>query len=179
MKKAYVIFPLLAMLIFFGFWWNFTSKYEAEQAEKERLARVAKEEKLKKEAEDRKAAIQQAIAMAEARKQEREAKTAMLQAERDARQHAKEASDKAFRDKEKLARQVERLQKDVQTEKDLIAKLEEKKQLLVGEEAFLRKYVTVAESNQSGLQNVLEQIAKADEAARLRAIAEANAKKNK
>lgn len=176
MKKAYVIFPLLAMLIFFGFWWNFNSKYEAEQLEKDRLARVAREDKLKKEAEERKIAIQQAVAAADARKQERETKAAMLQAERDTRQHAKEASDKAFRDKEKLARQVERLQNDVETEKGLIDKLEEKKKLLVKDEAFLRKYVTLAETNQQGLQDVLEQIAKADTA---RALAEAAAAKKK
>ena len=32
MKKVYVIFPALAMLIFFGFWWNFSDKFEAKKA---------------------------------------------------------------------------------------------------------------------------------------------------
>lgn len=177
MKKAYVIFPALAMLIFFGFWWNFTSKYDAAQAEKAKLARAAKEQKLMKEAEERKIAIQQAVAAAEARKKEREAKSAMLQAERDARQHAVEAKDKAYRDKEKLARQAERLEKDISTEKDLIAKLDEKKRILVSDEAFLRQYVTLAESNQQGLQDVLQQIAKADTARALAEAAAARAKK--
>jgi colicin import membrane protein len=172
MKKAYVIFPFLAMLIFFGFWWNFTSNYEAKQAEHAKLVRMERDKKLQKEADDRKLAIQEAIAASEARKKENEAKEAKAQADRDARQAAREASEKAFRDKEKLARQLERLTKDVQTEKDAIAKIEAHKKISVEEEAFLRKYVTMAEDNQNGLNRVLQKIAAADAA---RAAADAAA----
>lgn len=176
MKKAYVLFPILAMLIFFGIWWNYNAKYQAAKAEKARQALEARDAKLIAEAEERKIAIQMAVAAAEARKLERDAKNAQQQAEKEARQQAKEASDKAYRDKEKLARQKERLIKDVETEKEAIAKLEERKRLLVNEEAFLRQYVRMAENNQKGLQQVLERI-NAAEAARAKAAAEAARKR--
>ncbi|MBW7893530.1 MAG: hypothetical protein H3C27_00325 [Opitutaceae bacterium] len=172
MKKVYVLFPVIAMLIFFGIWWNYNAKYEAAKAEKARLAREARDAKLIAEAEERKLAIQMAVAAAEARKQERDAKNAQQQAEKEARQQAKEASDKAYRDKEKLARQKERLIKDVETERETIAKLEERKGILLSEETFLRQYVRMAESNQQGLQHVMEKINAADVA---RAKAEADA----
>lgn len=178
MKKAYVLFPVLAMLIFFGIWWNYNAKYEAAKAEKARLAREARDAKLIAEAEERKLAIQMAVAAAETRKQERDAKNAQQLAEKEARQQAKEASDKAYRDKEKLARQKERLIKDVETEHEAIAKLEERKRTLNSEEAFLRQYVRMAENNHQGLQRVLEKIAAAD-TARAKADAEAAAARKK
>lgn len=178
MKKAYVIFPTLAMLIFFGFWWNFSSEYEAKLADKARIVRDAKAAELLQEAKDRETAILDAVAVQEQRKQERIAREEQRQKEREERQLAREASTKAFRDKEKLVRQVERLTGDVAVEKEIVEKLEERKRVLVADEAFLRKYVALAETNQKELTQTIQRIAAAD-AARAAALAAAEAAKKK
>ncbi len=179
MKKAYVIFPAVALVIFFGFYWNFHSKYEAVIAERAHQVRLDKEAKQRKEAEDRALAIKDALIAQEKRKQERVAKEAKDRADHDARQLAIEARDKAFRDRDKLTKQRDRLTDEVAAEKVAIAKLEDQTRKAVDEEAFLRKYVLQAETNQKGLTAVLDKIAAADAArAAAEAAAAAAAKKN-
>jgi len=177
MKKAYVIFPVLAMLIFFGFWWNFSSVYDAKQAAIAQQIKLEKQQKLEQEANDRAKAIQDAVANQAIRKAEREAREAQKQKDREERQAAKEASQKAFRDKEKLGRQSARLTEDVKAEEDAIAKLEDRKKFLIGEKAFLREYVLKAESNQNNLTQVIQKIIAADEARAKAAKAAADAAK--
>ncbi|MCF7688976.1 MAG: hypothetical protein K9M98_07780 [Cephaloticoccus sp.] len=177
MKKAYVIFPVLAMLIFFGFWWNFSSVYDAKQAAIAQQIKLEKQQKLEQEANDRAKAIQEAVANQAIRKAEREAREAQKQKDREERQAAKEASQKAFRDKEKLARQSARLAEDVKAEQDAIAKLEDRKKFLIGEKSFLREYVLKAESNQNSLTQVIQKIIAADEARAKAAKAAAEAAK--
>lgn len=176
MKKVYVLFPALAMLIFFGYWWNFSSKYEAKQAAIKEVARQERIADLEKEADDRKEAIKAALATQEVRRREREAKETKRQADREQRQTDIEARRQADREKQKLERQLARLKTDVQTEKDNIAGIEEHKRVLSGDEAFLRKYVSLAENNEADITKVIERIAAAD-AARAKAIADAAAAK--
>ena len=102
---------------------------------------------------------------------------AQKQKDREERQAAKEASQKAFRDKEKLGRQSARLTEDVKAEEDAIAKLEDRKKFLIGEKAFLREYVLKAESNQNNLTQVIQKIIAADEARAKAAKAAADAAK--
>lgn len=176
MKKVYVIFPALALLLFFGYWWNFNAQYEAKkQAAVEQAARD-KQEKLEQEARDRKLAIEQALANQEEQRKEREERDAKKQKEREERQAAKDARDRADRERQKLKRQLELLNEDVQKEVAAVDKLEERKKFLVGEEAFLREYVAKAEANQSELTQVIQKIAAA-EAARAKAAAAAEAAK--
>ena len=177
MKKAYVIFPTLAMLIFFGYWWSFSSDYEAKQAAIAEKAKQEKIQKLEQEARDREQAIKEAVAAQEERRIEREAKEAQKLKDREERQLAKEASTKAFREKEKLTLQLKRLNEDVQNESAEIAKLEASKELHIQEEAFLRQYVTKAETNQSDMTQVIQKIAAADAAAKAAADAAAAAAK--
>lgn len=178
MKKTYVYFlvPLIGLIIFGAVYWNFSAGYEAKEAEKARLVKEAKAEKLRLEAKNRELAIKDAIAGQERRKKERALKEAKDRADRDAREAATEVMHKAQRDQEKFARQVERLEKEVRTEKDAIAKLDDDKKKLVEEEAFLRIYVKQAESNVRKLAEVLDKIVAAD-AARAAADAAAAAAK--
>ena len=178
MKKSYIYFlvPLIGLIGFGALYWNFSQGYEAKIAEKARLVRVAKEEKLKTEAENRKKAIEDAIEAQERRKAEKAAKEAKEQANQEARQLALEARDKANRDQLKLAQQIERLEKDVKVEEAAIAKLEEDRKRAADEEQFLKTYVKQAEANTKSLTEVLEKINAADAA---RAAAEALAAKSK
>src|SRR5690606_3392913 len=127
MKKSYIYFlvPLIGLIAFGALYWNFSQGYEAKIAEKARLVRVAKEDKLKAEAENRKKAIEDAIEAQERRKVEKAAKEAKEQANQEARQLALEAREKANRDQLKLVQQIERLEKDIKVEEAAIAKLEE------------------------------------------------------
>ena len=178
MKKSYIYFlvPLIGLIAFGALYWNFSQGYEAKIAEKARLVRVEKEEKLKTEAKNREKAIKDAIEAQERRKAEKAAKEAKEQANQEARQLALEARDKANRDQLKLAQQIERLEKDVKVEEAAIAKLEEDRKRAADEEQFLKTYVKQAEANTKSLTEVLEKINAADAA---RAAAEALAAKSK
>ena len=63
MKKSYIYFlvPLIGLIAFGALYWNFSQGYEAELAERERIVRVQKEEKLKAEAKNREKAIKDAV----------------------------------------------------------------------------------------------------------------------
>lgn len=177
MKKVYVIFPALALLLFFGYWWSYNKQYEADKLAAEEAKRQALIDKREQEARDRETAIKQALEKQAEQRAEREAREAKRQAEREERQAAKEARDKADRERQKLKRQLELLTQDVEKEAEAVTKLEERKKFLVAEEAFLRTYVTKAEANQSALTQVIQKIADA-EAARAKAAAEAAKQKS-
>lgn len=177
MKKTYVYFlvPLIGLIVFGAIYWNFNAGYEAREAAKKEALVQAKHAKLEKEAKDRELAIKDAVAAQERRKAEKAAKEAKDKADRDARIAALEARDKANRDQVRLSNQKDRLEKDVKTEKDLIAKLEADKKLAVEEYNFLKDYVKQAEANTKRLNDVVEKIGAAD-AARAAADAAAAAK---
>jgi hypothetical protein len=175
MKKSYIYFlvPLIGLIAFGAVYWNFSAGYEAELAEKARIQREAKEEKLRAEAKNREVAIKDALAAQERRKVEKAAKEAKDKADQEARQAAIEAQNKANRDQLKLAQQVERLEKEIKIEKEAIAKIEEERKQALEEENFLKTYVKQAEANTKSLTEVLDKITAADAA---RAAAEALAK---
>jgi F0F1-type ATP synthase membrane subunit b/b' len=179
MKKAYIIFPFLALLVFVGFWWNFHTEYEAKQQEKVRLERQVKIDKLRKEAQDRERAIKDAYAEQSRRKLAKEAKEIKDRADREARQAALEARNKSYRDRNKLENQVERLTGEIKVEKEAIAKLVEQNRKLVDEEKFLRTYVGMAEANSKNLSELIDEIGRADAARAAAAAAAAAAAKYK
>jgi len=178
MKKTYVYFliPIVGIIIFAAVYLNFSAGYEAKLAERAHQIKEAKEEKLRIQAKEREQAIKDALAAQERRKAEKAAKEAKDKADQDARQLAVEARDRANREQLKLEQQVERLKKDVQTEKEAIAKIEEQKKQALDEQSFLKVYVKQAQANTKSLTEVLDKIAAADAA---RAAAEAAAAKAK
>jgi len=179
MKKAYVIFPVLAMLVFFGFWWNFNSTYEAKEAEKTKQVRLERDAKKRKDAEDRAQAIKDALVAQENRKKEREAKELKDKADREARELAIDERNKAAQEVTKLGKQRDQLTFDVKNEKEALVKIDEQKRKGFDEQAFLKEYVRKAEANTKGLTDVLDKIAAADAArAAAEAAAAAAAKKN-
>ena len=174
MKKSFVYFlaPIVGLIIFGAVYWNFSSGYEAKEAAKALTIKQDKEAKLMAQAKANEQAIKDANAGVARRKLEREAKEAKDKKDREIRQMAMDAKEKAWADKEKFAKQVTRLEADVKSEKDAIAKLEDDKKKLIEEQAFLRIYVKQAEDNVRTLKLTLDKIAAADAA---RAAAEAAA----
>lgn len=172
MNKAYVIAPILGLLIFGGFYWNFAKDYAQQQVAKDAAIKKAKDDKLKEEQVARRVAVEDAIKLQEQRKKEKLEREEKDRLEKEARQAAIDARDKSYRDQEKLAKQVDRLTKEITTEKELIAKIEDGKKLSRDEEVFLRQFVKQAESNVKSLGDVIEKIDAADKA---RAAADAAA----
>lgn len=177
MKKTYVYFlvPILGLIAFAAVYWNFNRTYEGKLADRQRVIREQKEEKLRQEAKSREKAIQDALAAQERRKAEKAAKEAKDQKEQEERQAAIEASRKADRDQQKLAQQVKVLEGEIKTEKETIAKIQEEQKLALEEQAFLKNYVKQAQANQKSLSEVIDKIVAAD-AARAAADALAAAK---
>jgi hypothetical protein len=180
MKRTYVYFlpPLIGLVIFGAVYWNFSKGYAAREAERIRAEKQRKEDKLRAQAKANEQAIREAVAAQERRKAERLAKEAKDKADKEARAAAVEARDKAYRDQEKFAKQVERLEKEVQAESDAIAKLQADKKKFIEEQAFLRIYVKQAEDNVRSLNQVLDKIIAADAARAAADAAAAAAKKN-
>src|SRR5690606_33549033 len=108
----------------------------------------------------------------EKRRQERAAKEAKELADKEARQLAEENERKSAREKQKFATQVDRLTKDIETEKTAVAALEEQKRKSTVDLGMLREYVRLAQANQKSLIANLDRIAAADAA---RAAADAAA----
>ena len=181
MKKNYVYFlaPLIGLVVFGAIYWNFSKGIAARETKRVAMEKQKKEDKLREQAKRNEQAIREAVASQERRKAERLAKEAKEKKDHDDRQAAVEARDKANRDQEKLAKQVTRLETEVQTEKDAIAKFETDKKKLNDEQVFLRIYVKQAEDNVKSLTQILDKIAAADVArAAADAAAAAASKKN-
>ncbi len=172
MKKAYVIFPFLGLIIFIGIWWNYHTDYKERAQQKIVQARAEFDGRRLQEARDREVAIKDALAAQEIRRQERAVKEAQDIADKEARQLAEENERKSAREKQKFSTQVDRLSKDIETEKVAMAALEEQKRKAAVDLGMLREYVRLAQANEKALLTTLDRIAAADAA---RAAAEAAA----
>lgn len=179
-SKIYFIAPLIAIAIFYAYYWNFSSDYDAKQAVIAAQVKAAKNEKLKQEAQLREKAIEDALESQKARKAERIARDAKERQQKDDMENATLTRDKAYQEAEKLQRQVEKLTLEVKTAKDEIAKIEADEKKAVEEEGFLKTYVTKADENKDRLMAVLTKIEAADAAATKAAqMAAAAAAKNR
>lgn len=158
MHKAYFLAPLLALLVFSGLYVSHVGGMKERDAQKAAAAEAATQAKLQAEQEARKTAMAEAIAQAERRKQERAAKEARETLEREARQTALDARDKAFREQERGARQIERLKKDLEAEESLLAKLRAEQTEALSEKRFLEEFVTKAQANVQALQTLLAKV---------------------
>jgi hypothetical protein len=177
MKKLYILAPAIALAIFIVYYLNFAREYEQQEQAKIAAVKKQREDELRKEADLRRKAVEDALALQEQRKSERAEKEARDRAEKDAREAAIEARNKAGREQEKFAKQVDRLKKEIETVETDIGQIEKEKERSRAEEQFLRQYVTAAEGNVKSLEQVLQKIKEAD-AARAAAEAAAAAKKS-
>ena len=176
-KYAYIVVPLILLVIFSAVYWNFSKGLAAREAKRVAEAEQKKKDKLRDQAQKNEQAIREALASQEKRKAERAAKDAKDKKDHDDRQAAVEARDKANRDQLKLNQQVERLENEIKAEKDAIAKLQIEKKKAADEQAFLVGYVKQADENARLLSQVLDKIATADAARAAADAADAAAKK--
>lgn len=158
MKKVYFLGPLLALLVFTGFYLSHRGGMLEREAAKQAAAEAALQAKNEAEHEARKVAMAEAIAAAEQRKKEKDAREAKEAAEKEARQLAIDARDKAYREQEKLARQIERVKKDIEAEELALAKLAAERKEAEAEKAFLQDFVTKAQTNVQALQALLTKL---------------------
>jgi hypothetical protein len=175
MNKAYVIWPLAGLLVFGAFYWNFSKEYTLKQQKAEQAIQDAKRDKTRKELEQRKKAIEDAIVAQQKRMADRAAKEKKEEEEKAIRAALMDRRTKAYDDvNRRLRPQLERLKGDADEIKQELAKLDLEKKTYGDEEAFLRVFVRQAESNVKTYYNLLDQLAAAEKA---RADAEAAAKK--
>ncbi len=160
MKKVYFLAPLLALIAFGMLYASHRGGMREREERKATEQRAADAAKLQAEQDARRVAMADAVAAAEKRRLEKIAKEAREKAEREARQLAVDARDQAYRDQEKAARQLERLQKEIEAaEADLDTLLAAQK-TAAAERAFLQDFVTRAQANARALETLLTQLAR-------------------
>ncbi len=174
-SKVYLIVPIIVLGIFYGYYLNFSSHYDAEQALVLQAEKEKRIEKLKIEAESREHAIHDAIEAQKQRKAERIAREERERQQKDAKENARLEAEKADQESQKLQRQVEKLEKDVDTAKKEVASLESEEKRSNEEVVFLKTYTDAAVANQAKLAEVVSKIAAADVAAAKAAAAAAAA----
>ena len=164
MNKVYLIIPLVGLLIFGGFYYNFTSQYETKAKEAAAKVEQDKKDRAARDVLNREAAIKAAIETQAKRKIEREKKEAAEEAKRVARQEAEDQRLRIFDERNKLRDQVARLKKDLEEVKVATSKVTEEKKRHIDEEAFLKTYVVQAEANVKYYYNLLDKIDVAEKA---------------
>jgi hypothetical protein len=158
MSKSYFIPPLLLLIVFVCFYSVHRGGLEKREAARAEQAEAALKAKNDAELEARKLAMADAIKAAEERKKEKEAKALKEAADKESRQIAIDARDKAFRDQEKTAKQIERIKKDLEVEQAALAKLAAERKEAEAEKAFLVDFVTKAQVNVQALQGLLTKL---------------------
>ena len=175
MNKVYIIFPLIGLLIFGGFYVNFSRQYEAKIAQQKLDAEAVKKAKALQEIHNREIAIQAAIDAQAKRKKERDEAAAIEEAKKVARQEADDGRSRAYEDRNRFRDQVGRLHKDLDLLKETIAKISVEKQHNLEEDTALKVYVKQTESNVKYYYDLLDKIAAAEKAAAEAAAAAAAA----
>lgn len=159
MNKVYFVAPLFALLVFAGLYsWSThdrEARAQARAAELKATQKAAQETKLAAE----RAARETAIAEQLERKKERLAREAVETAEREARQSAIDARDFAYREQERLAREIERIKRDVAAEQEAVNRLQIDKDAALAEQAYLKAFVPQARANAAALEAVLAKLA--------------------
>ena len=173
MKKKYVYFivPLLGLAIFSAYYWNFSKGYDAEQDRKAAVKAAAILQKATEQEQARLKAAQDAIAVQEKRKKEKEEQKAIELARTKALQDAAQDRDRAQSLNNENHRQVYKLEGEVKALKEEIEKLDRKEKENEAEKAFVNQYIVKAQANLTSLTAVVDKIIKADaETARQAAI---------
>jgi hypothetical protein len=144
--------------VFSGFYSVHHNDLKAREADRVAKVEAGRKAKLDAEQAARKAAMADAITAAEQRKKDKAAKESQDKLDKEARQAAIDVRDKAYREQEKLSRQLDKLKKDVEVEQAAIAKLGASRQAAAAEKAFQEAFVTKARANVQALQTLLVQL---------------------
>ena len=166
MNKAYIIGPLIGLLVWGIVYWNFDQGYKVREQENAIKAAQEKKDRILLEQERRKQAIEAAMAAQEARKISRAAKDKKEQEETDARNALLDRRQHAFDElNHHLRPQFDRQKGDADQVKNEIAQLELQKKQFMAEETGLREYIRVAEGNVKTYYDLLEKLKASEDAA--------------
>ncbi len=177
MNKVYLIFPLVGILIFGGFYLSFNKVDEAKIVAIKQKAEDAKKAKTKQQNADRVVAIEAAVKAQAAQKILREERERVDEAKKVARQEAEDTRQRTHDDALKFRDQVARLKRELTEVKEATAKIADEKKRHADEEAFLKNYVAAAEANVKYYYDLLDKITAAEKAAEQAAQAAALAAK--
>ena len=164
MNKIYILLPVIGMLLFGGYYMNFSKGYEAARETQRQAAEAVIKAKKETDLKNREKAFQTAIEAAAKRKLEREEKERVETAKKEARLQAEEQRLQAFDNRKLLREQVDRLKKEVAAVQAEVDKFEEEKKQRTNELTFLKEFVQKAEANQKYYYDLLDKIAAADKA---------------
>ena len=164
MNKVYFIIPIIGVLIFGGFYYQFAKGHDAKLAQMKVDADNAKKEKQRKTEEDRKEAVKKALEASKLRAEETAKKKQIEEDKKTAREVAEDKRLRANSDKNRLTDQSRRLKKDLEEVQEEIKKVELEKKTLQDEQAFLGDYVQKAEANVKYYYDLLDKIALAEKA---------------
>ena len=157
-NKAYFIVPIVGVAIFAGVYFSFRSELEAEKTREQEAKEKARIQKREDDIAKQKAANAFAIEQQDLRKKQKAEREAMLAAEAAAREALNDARQKAYDDQNKFAQSVDRLNKDLNQEKEALQKLEEQRQTHELEQKFLKEYVVKAEANRKQLEDLMNKV---------------------
>ena len=164
MNKIYILFPLVGLLVFGGFYLNFDRQYEAKQEARRVAEQTALKEKQKRDETAKAQAYKAAIDAAEHRKAERLEKDRVEEAKKKAKLESEDRRQRTFDERKRAREQAERLRKEVEVVKADIVKLEAEKKHSSDEVAFLQDFVKKDQANQKYYYDLMDKIAAADAA---------------
>ena len=141
MNKIYILVPLIGMLLFGGYYLNFSKGYDAAKAAIKLKADEEIKAKKALDLKNREKAFQAAIDAAAKRKIEREEKEQVETAKKEARLQAEEKRQQTADERKVLREQVDRLKKEVTAVQAEVAKFEEDKKQRTNELNFLKEFV--------------------------------------
>ncbi len=164
MKTIYAVAPLAGLLLFGSFYWKHArlhAQREAEQEQRELLARQEKSARLHRE---RELATAQAKITLARRQQERAEKEQEAEARRAARAALEQRRTVALEQTRKLRPQLDRLRLEIESVTAAVARAEDHARELRLEQAFLTDYVRQAEANRQTHYEILERLEAAERA---------------
>jgi type IV secretory pathway VirB10-like protein len=179
MNKLYLIVPVIGVILFSAYYWNFNKEHVAkEEAKKAQVAAQLRQKQIADQ-EARAKAYEEAIKAQEQRKREREERERVEEEKKKLRQDLEDRRERVFTERKRAKDYVERMKKEVAAVEEELKKIEVEKKSLQDEQAFLKTYVKQAQSNVKYYYDLLDKI-EAAEKARLEAerAAAAAAKKS-
>ena len=164
MKKVYIIFPLIGLVIFGSFYVSFRKTHDAVRAQAKARAAEVRKAKFTLDLAQREKAIQDAIAASKKRELDLKERERLEEAMKNARLAAEDRRERTYADRNKFRDQVSRLKKELNDVKDTFKKTEEEKKHSINEQAFLKTYVKQAETNVKYYYDLLDKITVAEKA---------------
>ena len=165
MNKVYILVPLIGLLIFGGFFYNFSKNYQASIEARQVVAAAELKAKQQAEIAGREKAYKDAILAQEKRRLERAEKEKREEADKQLQLDLLDKRTRTFDEMKRNRERVDILKKDLAIVQEDIKKLEGERKRNVDEQAFLKTYVKQAEANARYYYDLLDKISAAEAAA--------------